>query len=125
MAVAITDPALLERLTLSDEAFLEHFLGLVQNFPAREWTAEAFERGLRYPWYRPQRSYLLRDGEVELLHEMDGKRRDEVLGRQAGRFPLLAFGSNVAPKNLTIKLAHHQEAEDREVLVLAGELHEL
>jgi hypothetical protein len=127
--VAITDPALLERLTMPDDAFLEYFIGLLANFPPREWTSEIFERGLRYPWYRPQRSYLLRDEQVELLDDLAPARRGDVLARHAGvescRVPLLAFGSNVAPKNLAIKLAHHTEPEDREVLVLAGELHDL
>ena len=126
---AITDPALLERLAMPDEAFLEHFLGLIANIPPREWTPELFERGLRYPWYRPQRSYVLRDERAELLHDLDPKRRATVLARHlpadAGRVPLLAFGSNGAPKNLALKLAHHPEPEDREVLVLAGELHHL
>lgn len=122
---AITDPALLERLAMDDEAFYEHFLGLIAGFPPREFTPELFERGLRYPWYRPQRSYLLRDGDVEPMHDLDAAQRGDVVERYLGRFPLLAFGSNVAPKNLAIKLAHHPEPEDREVLVLAGELHEL
>lgn len=121
---AITDPALLERQNLPDEGFLEHFLGLIEHFPEREWTREAFERGLRYPWSRPQRSYLLRDGETVLLDDLP--ERAAVLERySAGRALLLAFGSNGAPKNLAIKLAHHPEPEDREVLVLAGELHDL
>ena len=124
--MAITDPALLERQMLSDEAFLEHFLGLAANFPPREWTREAFERGLRYPWYRPERSYLLRDGQPLLLHELGPAERAAILdGHAHGRAPLVAFGSNAAPKNLTIKLAHHPDPEDREVLVLAGELHGL
>lgn len=126
---AITDPALLDRQRLTDEEFLGHFLDLIANFPPREWTREAFERGLRYPWHRPKRSYLLRDGETELLDDLDGARRSEVLTRYGdpagGRAPLVAIGSNAAPKNLAIKLAHHTEPEDREVLVLAGELHEL
>ena len=123
---AITDPKLLERQLMPDAEFLDHFLGLVANFPAREWTPEAFERGLRYPWSRPERSYLLRDGQTVLLHELDPAERAAILDSHAeDRSPLIAFGSNAAPKNLTIKLAHHPEPRDREVLVLAGELHDL
>jgi hypothetical protein len=118
--VTITDAALLERLALSDEQFLEAFLAIAANIPAREWTPAESARGLRYPWHRPEGSYLLRDG-ATLPADEDAVVRH--LG--AGRAPLLAFGSNVAPKNLAIKLAHHEEAEDREVLVLAGELHDL
>lgn len=66
--VAITDPELLERQTLPDEHFVDYFLKLIATFPAREWNEEAFERGLRYPWRRPERSYLLRDGATVLLH---------------------------------------------------------
>lgn len=126
-AAAITDPALLDRLAMSDERFLEHFLGLLANFPARQWDPEQFERGLRYPWYRPARSYLLRDGEPQLLHELEPARRAAVLEPHVGpdRVALLSFGSNAAPKNLAIKLAHLPAPEDRAVLVLAGELHEL
>jgi hypothetical protein len=63
------------------------------------------------------------------LHELDEAERAAILERHLGpaaeRVALLAFGSNVAPKNLAVKLAHHAEVEDREVLVLAGELHDL
>ncbi len=128
-AGAITDSQLLERLMLPDEAFVDHFLELVSHFPAREWTRRSFEHGLRYPWTRPERSYLLRDGETALLHEIDEAERAAVLehhlGPAAERVALLAFGANVAPKNLAVKLAHHAQVEDREVLVLAGELHDL
>lgn len=128
-AGAITDSQLLERLMLSDEAFVDYFLELVSHFPAREWTRRSFEHGLRYPWTRPERSYVLRDGETHLLHELDQVERAAVLERHLGpaaeRFALLAFGANVAPKNLAVKLAHHAEVDDREVLVLAGELHDL
>ena len=116
MEVAITDPGLLARLALTDEEFLDHFYELVGHFPPREWSGEAFERGLRYPWSRPERSYLLRDGEVTPVDE---------LPPIEGRFPLLAIGGNAAPRYLTAKLAHHQAPADREVLVLAGELHGL
>jgi hypothetical protein len=122
---AITDSQLLERQMLSDEAFVDHYLDLVSHFPAREWTRRSFEHGLRYPWTRPDRSYLLRDGTTQLLHELDELERAAVLERHLGRVPLLAFGSNVAPKNLAVKLAHHDDREDREILVLAGELHDL
>src|SRR5215210_8768807 len=118
---AITDSQLLERLMLSDEAFVDYFLELVSHFPAREWTRRSFEHGLRYPWTRPDRSYLLRDGETDLLHELGEAERAAVLERHlepaAERVALLAFGANVAPKNLAVKLAHHAEIADREVLV--------
>jgi hypothetical protein len=122
--VAITDPGLLERQLLSDDDFLGHFYGLVANFAPREWEDALFERGLRYPWYRPQGSYLLRDGETTLLQELDAPGRAAVLERHAGRAALLAIGGNAAPKYLSAKLAHHPEPEEREVLVLVGDLHD-
>jgi hypothetical protein len=127
--ITITDTGLLERQALADEGFIEYFVNLIAAFPAREWSEDSFARGLRYPWYRPERSYLLRDGEAVLLHELPAAEREEILGlhtgSESGRAALLAFGSNAAPKNLSIKLGHHSEPEDRDVLVLAGELHDL
>lgn len=123
--VAISDTALVERQALTDDAFLEHYLELIANFGPREFTQEAFERGMRYPWHRPRRSYLLRDGEAVLVEGLDAGERAAALERHAGRSGLLAFGSNAAPRNLAIKLAHLTEPEDREVLMLAGELHGL
>lgn len=127
--IAITEPDLLARQRLGDEEFAEHFLELVAHFPARESTRASFEHGLRYPWSRPGRSYLLRDGGTVLLHALDPVRTRQVLaehgGPEAGRVPLLAIGSNAAPKNLALKLAHHPEPADREVLVLTGEVRDL
>jgi hypothetical protein len=127
--VAITDPELLARQLMSDEEFHEHLLALAVHFPAREWTQASFEHGLRYPWSRPERSYLLRGGHTTLLHELDPAERAGVLASHvqpaADRTPLLAFGSNAAPKNLALKLAHHESPADREVLVLAGHLDDL
>ena len=129
MAIAITDPALLERQTMADERFIKHFIELIANFPPRAWDQEAFERGLRYPWYRPERSYLLRDDTVTLLHDLEPDERSAIveqhIGPASGREALVAFGSNAAPKNLALKLAHHPDPEDREVLVLSGELSDL
>jgi hypothetical protein len=128
-AGAITDSQLLERLMLPEEAFVDYFLELASHFPERAWSRRSFEHGLRYPWTRPDRSYLLRDGVTHLLHELDEPERaamlERHLGPAAGRVALLAFGSNVAPKNLAVKLAHHTDREDREILVLAGDLHDL
>lgn len=107
----ITDPKLRERQLLSDADFLPHFLELVANFPPREFTQESFERGLRYPWTRAPGSYTLRGGEVGPI----------APDAAQGRHPLLAFGSNAAPRNLAIKLDH---LDDSEVHVLAGELAE-
>ena len=43
----VLDRAHVERQLMPDEDFLEHFFGLIANFPAREWTQEAFERVIK------------------------------------------------------------------------------
>ena len=63
------------------------------------------------------------------LDELCPARTEAVMERHtgpgSGRGALLAIGSNAAPKNLALKLAHHPDPVDREVLVLGGELHDL
>lgn len=122
----IEDPELVARLSMPTDAFLVQLLEIAERFPPQEWTPEAFANGLRYPWKRPGRSYVLRGDDVTLLHELDPAEQEEAVAAFApDRIPLLAIGSNAAPKNLAIKLAHHEDPADRDVLVLAGELHEV
>jgi hypothetical protein len=126
----LTSPELCERLGMADEAFVEYFTGLIGNFPPREATREILDRGLRYPWYRPAASYLLReDGQATPLAELEPAERDAVAERHtgagSGRVTLLAYGSNGAPKSLALKVAHHEDPADREVLAVTGEVHDL
>jgi hypothetical protein len=125
----LTSPELCDRLRMSDEDFVDYFRGLIGNFPPREATAEMLDRGRRYPWYRPTASYVLRDGEATLLADLDPAERDAIVdrhtARDSGRRTLLAYGSNGAPRQLGVKLAHHEHPADREVLALTGEVHDL
>jgi hypothetical protein len=108
-------PELRERLLLEPEQFdevLGSWLGAVRP---RACGPEQIEWGLAYPWERPPQSYLLTDDGVTTPHDVDAL--------TAERHPILAFGSNAAPATLQRKFGHFDDARDREVLVLAGELH--
>lgn len=124
----ITEPLLLERLTMDDDAFLAFIEQTFGSLPPRRLTPEALAIALGYPWERPARSYLLIGEEVELLDDAKpARRRALIAGRHTGpdgrpRHALLAFGSNGAPATLARKLAHFGPGE-RQVLVLAGALH--
>lgn len=123
----ITDRELVDRLTLSDVAFRERIDGWFRAVPAREFTAAAFAHALGYPWQRPTGSYVLHDDRVELLDALDATARSAVLARfvsEQARTPLLAFGSNAAPHTLRRKLGHFPAGDDRDVLVIAGHLHD-
>jgi hypothetical protein len=124
----ITEPELLERLALSDEEFAGVAASLAAAVPPRPYEPSMLERALGYPWSRPGRSFVLRDGTVELLEEITPDERVPLLAQflegQAGneRVRLLAFGSNAAPDTLIQKFAHFDDADDRAVLVLTGQL---
>ncbi|MGH2906405.1 MAG: hypothetical protein ACRDKI_06495 [Solirubrobacterales bacterium] len=110
----ITEPKLLERLALDDDAFdafCDRLFGLV---PPRTHAAGDTEYALGYPWERPARSYRLIEGAVEPLEEMSPL---------AGRFPLLAYGSNASPEGLGRKLAA-LPAQQQRVDVVLGRLHD-
>lgn len=126
----IDDPELASRLRLSDAAFERYVLSWTRRVAPRECDAAAFEHALGYPWERPARSYLLSGEAVTVIDALDVRRREAVLDRfvvgrgDSARVPLLAIGSNGAPGALRRKLAHLPDAEDREVLVISGHLHE-
>jgi hypothetical protein len=126
----IGDPELAERLRLSDAEFEDYILSWIAQFGPREFTAGALEHALAYPWERPAHSYLLSDDAVAVIETLDASRREAVLDRfvagrgNSERLPLLAIGSNGAPEVLRRKFAHFPDREDRDVLVIAGRLHE-
>lgn len=123
----IDDPELRARLALDHDGFVRRFDAFMAKLPAQELDVAAMRRALDYPWERPARSYVLQDGRPELLHALAAGRRDEVLARfvgSAARTPLLAIGSNAAPDTLRRKLGHFDAPEDRDVLVVAGHLHD-
>src|SRR4051794_35695118 len=94
----ITEPELLERLALDEDAFRAFVPEFVSSFGRRELTPKLLSRALRYPWERPARSYLLRGDEVQLLEDLEPGERDAVIPELArDRHPILAFGSNAAP----------------------------
>ena len=109
------EPELRERLLLDPaafDAFLFEYLGAI---PARDYGPQQLEFALTYPWARPESSYLL---------SSDGEVGEPDLDRAQGRHPILAFGSNAAPSTLRRKFAHFEDPADREILVLAGDLHD-
>ena len=111
----IGPPELRARLAAPDAAFREGMLAMARSIGAREFTEELYEHALAYPWPRPLTSYVLDDGAV----------RDpagDLAEHAAGRYPLLAFGSNAAPERLALKFAHLPPGE-RRILVVAGDLH--
>ena len=121
----ITEPDLLERLALDDERFIALLRKYWSAAEPRELTPSAYERALAYPWDRPAASYILRGDNVELLSEIDSGERAAIIGGfTQDRHPLLSFGGNGAPSWLATKFAHFPDQADREVLVLAGELHD-
>jgi hypothetical protein len=125
----ITEPLLLERLAMSPDEYLAYFATITKTIPPRAYDGALYERGLGYPWERPESSYLMRGEVVEPVAGMDAARRAAVFARFAAaegkgaRFPLLAYGANGAPETLVMKFGHFAP-EDREVLVLAGALHD-
>ena len=122
----IDEPELLARLALGWEEFVAFITGFLAAIGPREYGPERLDRALRYPWERPARSYVLRGTEVQLLDELGAAEREaEIAAFTAGRHPILAFGSNAAPKTLGLKFAHFEAPDDRAVLVLAGQLHDL
>ncbi len=121
----ITEPELVERLRLDRDQWAALMLRFVQALGQRPYAPALFERALGYPWERPARSYALRGGAVELLDDLDpDARRAAIATFTRDRHPLLAFGSNAAPDTLTAKFAHFAAPADRDVLVLAGHLHD-
>lgn len=122
----ITEPDLLERLALSDEEFYAAAHVIAKGWGQRDYEPAALEKALSYPYDRPTSSYLLRDDSVDLLAETSPSERKELVKTfTADRHPILAFGGNAAPTWLTTKFAHFPDPEDRTVLVLAGELHDV
>jgi hypothetical protein len=122
----ISDPRLLERLALDQPAFLDYVRELIGSVGPREYDPALLGRALGYPWDRPSQSYVLRDGDVSLLDELaPDARRATVDDLARDRHPILAIGSNGAPKVLAAKFAHFDDAADRTVMVLAGALHDV
>jgi hypothetical protein len=122
----ITEPELVERLELDDEAFLLFIEGLARELPRRELTPEAYQRALSYPWERPAGSYVLRGDRIEALSDLTpAGRRSTLAAFTADRHPIVSFGANGAPSALRTKFAHFPEPSDQEALVLTGYLRDV
>jgi hypothetical protein len=125
---AIDEPELLERLALDDGKFREFVLTLAAQFPPRAYEVALLQRALGYPWERPPGSYRLTSTGIDLFAGMSGEEQAGALFQftsdAGGRSPVLAIGSNAAPKTLEAKFAHFDEEEDRAVLALTGRLHD-
>ncbi|MBA3326990.1 MAG: hypothetical protein H0T43_01645 [Solirubrobacterales bacterium] len=120
----IHDPQVLEWLALDDEAWRAVLEQRIRGFGRRPYDAAALERALSYPWERPAGSFVLRDGEVEQVEDMEpGDRRAVVSAFARDRHPLVAFGANGAPSRLQARFAAFDDPADRAALVLTGELH--
>jgi hypothetical protein len=122
----IAEPELLQRLALDDQQFAAFFWELLAAWPRREFDPVAFEHALGYPWERPAGSYVLAGDDVQLLRDLDPVQRASTIAAfTEGRHPIVSFGANASPSRLSMKFGHFPLEEDREVLVLTGELHDL
>jgi hypothetical protein len=120
----IHDPQALRWLALDDDAWRAELEERIRGFGKRPYDAAALEHALGYPWERPSGSYILREGEVELVEEIAaGERRAVVSDFARDRYPLVAFGANGAPSRLRTRFAPLDDPRDRCALVLTGELH--
>jgi hypothetical protein len=120
----IHDPQVLAWMALDDEAWLAALRRRVGGFGRRAFDAAALERALSYPWERPAGSYVLRDGEVQQVEDLQpGDRRALVSAFARDRHPLIAFGANGAPSRLQERFAGFDDPADRSALVLTGCLH--
>lgn len=103
---------------MGEEEFAALAAKLAHRIAAREFSDADYERACAYPWERPEHTFWMEDGAVELL---DPGARPHA-GR-AQRYPLITFGSNGAPGVLAEKLAVLPE-DERDVLALTGTLSE-
>ena len=104
-------------MALSEDEWLPAVMARQRDFDTPPFTEAAYQFGLAYPWDRPAGSYLLRDGEVRPIADVD------LEAFTADRHPLVTFGANGAPQRLIDRFAGFAEPADRDVLVLSGHLH--
>jgi hypothetical protein len=124
----IAEPELLRRLAMDDEEFAAFIRPLVSQLPPRPYDTDVLTQAVGYPWARPQGSYLLSGGDVDLLADCSIGERDRAIARfaavETGRLPVLSIGSNAAPEVLERKFGHFTAEDDRTVLALTGRLHD-
>jgi hypothetical protein len=105
-------------MALGDDQWLPALMARAGDVDTPPFTEAAYQFGLAYPWDRPAGSYLLRDGEVRPIADVD------LEAFTANRHPLVTFGANGAPQRLIERFAGFAEPTDRDVLVLTGHLHD-
>jgi hypothetical protein len=105
-------------MALGDDEWLPALMARAGEFEKPLFTEAAYQFGITYPWDRPAGSYLLRDGEVRPIADVD------LAAFTADRHPLVTFGANGAPHRLIERFAGFPEPADRDVLVLTGHLHD-
>src|SRR3954470_710146 len=105
-------------MALGEDEWLTAILARQGDFDTPPFTEAAYQFGLGYPWDRPAGSYLLLDGEVRPIADVD------LEAFTADRHPLVTFGANGAPHRLIERFAGFAEPTDRDVLVLTGHLHD-
>src|SRR3954452_308420 len=101
-------------MALSDDEWLPALRARAADFDKAPFTEAAYQFGLGYPWARPAGSYLLRDGEVRPIADVN------LEAFTANRHPLVTFGANGAPHRLIDRFAGFAEPADRDVLVLTA-----
>jgi hypothetical protein len=112
----ISDPDVRAWIALGDDEWLPALMARAAKFEKPIFSEAAYQFGLAYPWERPAGSYLLRDGEVRPIADID------LEAFTADRHPLVTFGANGAPHRLIERFAGFPQPADRDVLVLTGHL---
>jgi len=105
-------------MALGDDEWLPALMARAGESVMPPFTEAAYQFGLAYPWERPAGSYLLCDGEVRSIADVD------LQAFTADRHPVVTFGANGAPHRLIERFAGFPEPADRDVLVLTGHLHD-
>ncbi|MCB0863869.1 MAG: hypothetical protein KDB66_11790 [Solirubrobacterales bacterium] len=122
------EPELIDRLLMPQPDFHDLWLNMMSQMPSRPFTAEVFENGTGYPWPRPDGSFVLAEGEGRLLADLETVERaaliEEFTGKDRGRTPMLAIGSNASPVGLWRKFGHFDDPADRTLLAIAGRIHD-
>lgn len=119
----IDDPSVLAWLALDQDAWRAVLEQRFRSLGPRPFDDPAYAHALGYPWARPAGSYVLREGDIELVEDMDPDDRRAVVEIFArDRHPLVAFGANGSPSRLLERFGTLDDAADRAVLVLTGML---
>jgi len=113
----ISDPNVRAWMALGDDEWLPALLARAETMVPPPFTEAAYRFGLEYPWEKPAGPYLLRDGDVGPIADVD------LAAFTADRHPLITFGANGAPHRLTERFGDLPQGPDREALVLTGQLH--